>query len=57
MMTCLPMQSLVLNIPWNPWIMDDVFLCSPVPNQQSTNECGGPPDWLGCRRGALKLRR
>jgi hypothetical protein len=24
----------VLNIPW---IMDDVFLCSPVPNEQFTN--------------------
>jgi hypothetical protein len=30
----------VLNIPWNE---DDVFLCSPVPNEQFTNEWGGPP--------------
>ncbi len=36
MMTSL--QSHVLNIPW---IMDDVFLCSPVPNKQFTNEWGG----------------
>jgi hypothetical protein len=33
----------VLNIPW---IMDAVFLCSPVPNEQFTNEWGGPPDWV-----------
>jgi hypothetical protein len=39
MMTSL--QSHVLNIPW---IMDDVFLCSPVPNEQLTNEWRGPPE-------------
>ena len=41
MMTSL--HAHVLNIPW---IMDDVFLCSPVPNEQFTNEWGGPPDWV-----------
>jgi hypothetical protein len=37
------LQAHVLNIPW---IMDDVFLCSLVPNEQFTNEWGGPPDWV-----------
>ncbi len=46
MMTSL--QSHVLNIPW---IMDDVFLCSPVPNKQFTNE------WVVLLEGALNLRR
>ncbi len=42
------LQSHVLNIPW---IMDDVFLCSPVPNEQFTNEWGGPPDWVVLQEG------
>jgi hypothetical protein len=42
------LQSHVLNIPW---IMDAVFLCSPVPNKQLTNKWGGPPDWVVPQEG------
>ncbi len=45
------LQSHVLNIPW---IMDDVFLCSPVPNNQITNKWGGPPDWVVLLEGGCE---